>query len=182
MTIPGLSSSLAQSSLIISPASTWDTLREKCASLVHTADFWQSATADKPLSMAEVRLLRQWAERTPTATRKIAFLQAGDTFRGEVANALLKLLEEPPSYLCIVVVAETNHLLPTLLSRLLQLHFQQESAIIKGSSQAAHGWQKVLGQIDAKDRQERERLRELLYLQPLVHTGINEEAVLNAFK
>ena len=56
--------------------------------------------------------------------RKICIINEADTLNQEAANAFLKLLEEPPSgWLFILVAAQRERLLPTILSRLIQVRF-----------------------------------------------------------
>ncbi len=57
---------------------------------------------------------------------KIAFIQDVDTMRVEGANALLKILEEPPPYVYfILTTSKISRLLPTILSRCQLIHFDR---------------------------------------------------------
>ena len=55
------------------------------------------------------------------------------------ANAFLKLLEEPPAgWVIILLAANVNKLLPTIMSRVVQLHFQAlEPQLVEQALQAS---------------------------------------------
>jgi DNA polymerase III subunit delta' len=80
-------------------------------------------------SVAAVRLVLRRASLTPAVARRKVFV-IGDAERlipqranPEAANALLKLLEEPPADTVIVLTAaDPDALLPTMLSRVVRLH------------------------------------------------------------
>jgi DNA polymerase-3 subunit delta' len=55
--------------------------------------------------------------------RKIAVIANAQTMTPEAANALLKILEEPPSYATIILLADHIQLLPTIMSRCQQVRF-----------------------------------------------------------
>lgn len=79
--------------------------------------------------LASIRLLQTVAARTPFRS-KIKVLILGDADRlivqesnPEAANALLKLLEEPPEDCYMIVTSsEPRELLPTIRSRLIPMH------------------------------------------------------------
>jgi len=57
--------------------------------------------------------------------RKVYLIDPADRMRAEAANALLKVLEEPPAYVVLVLVSsQPSALLPTIISRCQQLVFQ----------------------------------------------------------
>lgn len=56
--------------------------------------------------------------------RRIIILQPAEAMNPAAANALLKILEEPPSSICFLLVSSNfRQLLPTLRSRCRQVHF-----------------------------------------------------------
>lgn len=62
--------------------------------------------------------------RPASATRRIAVIDDADRMNAESANALLKTLEEPPSYsVLILIAANPDSLLPTIRSRCQQVRF-----------------------------------------------------------
>lgn len=59
------------------------------------------------------------------STHKVYVIREAHTMTPEAQNALLKTLEEPPSYALIILLAESSTaFLPTVLSRVIQLRFQ----------------------------------------------------------
>nr|QGT51286.1 DNA polymerase III subunit delta' [uncultured Firmicutes bacterium] len=59
------------------------------------------------------------------AERKIYIVPRADTMTIAAQNSLLKVLEEPPLYCTIILIAENaNAFLPTILSRVVTLRFQ----------------------------------------------------------
>ena len=78
---------------------------------------------------AEVRLeevapLFEWCSSHPRERVKVAILDSAHLLTEAAANALLKLLEEPPSYARIVLIAPSRAtLLPTLASRATEVAF-----------------------------------------------------------
>jgi len=78
---------------------------------------------------AEVRLeevapLLEWFSSHPRERVKVAILDSAHLLTEAAANALLKLLEEPPSYARIVLIAPSRAtLLPTLASRATEVAF-----------------------------------------------------------
>lgn len=59
------------------------------------------------------------------ASRKVYLIDPAERMRAEAANALLKVLEEPPAYVVLVLVSsQPSALLPTIISRCQQVVFQ----------------------------------------------------------
>ncbi len=74
--------------------------------------------------LEEVEPLFDWFASHPRERVKVAILDAAHLLTEAAANALLKLLEEPPSYGRIVLIAPSRDtLLPTLASRALEVPF-----------------------------------------------------------
>jgi DNA polymerase-3 subunit delta' len=83
----------------------------------------------KSLYLAAARSLRRKAQRRPSSgDRQVFIIADAETLApqessSEAANALLKLLEEPPSGTTLILTsAEPGRLLPTIRSRTTQLH------------------------------------------------------------
>lgn len=86
-------------------------------------------TEAKSLYLAAARSLRKKAQRRPSmGSRQIFIVAEADALApmessSEAANALLKVLEEPPAgTMLILTSAEPGRLLPTIRSRTTQLH------------------------------------------------------------
>lgn len=61
-----------------------------------------------------------------TGSYKIYVIDDADYLNEESQNALLKTLEEPPSYVCIILIAENlQKFLPTIISRVKQVSFSK---------------------------------------------------------
>ncbi len=91
--------------------------------VVHQAD------GPRGLYLAMAQTLRRRAQRRPSMGERQVFIIAEAEFlvpqesSPEAANALLKLLEEPPSGTTFILTSsERNKILPTILSRLVHLH------------------------------------------------------------
>lgn len=71
------------------------------------------------IKIADIRLLHNWISLKPyLGQNKLAFIKHAELLTGEAANALLKILEEPPKHSIIILVApEKSKLLPTIVSR-----------------------------------------------------------------
>lgn len=70
------------------------------------------------VKVGQVRSLIHDIQRVPTAGRRKIYIFPQAIFMGEAANALLKVLEEPPPYAHILLLTENpGDLLPTIRSR-----------------------------------------------------------------
>jgi len=70
------------------------------------------------IKLGQVRTLITRSQRVPSEARAKVFLITSASFMKEAANSLLKVLEEPPSYAHILILAENlGELLPTIRSR-----------------------------------------------------------------
>jgi len=77
------------------------------------------------ISMQAIRDLKQWISRTPLQSRKkVVVIQSAELMAEEPQNAFLKSLEEPAPYAHIfLLTSNAGRLLPTILSRTVQLRF-----------------------------------------------------------
>ena len=76
------------------------------------------------VKVGQVRSLIHNVQRAPSEGRRKVYIFPRSTFMNEAANSLLKVLEEPPEYAHILLLAENvSDLLPTIRSRssMLQL-------------------------------------------------------------
>ncbi|MDQ2924122.1 MAG: DNA polymerase III subunit delta' [Acidobacteriota bacterium] len=70
------------------------------------------------IKLGQVRTMIQRAQRLPAEAPRKVFIVTSASFMKEAANSLLKLLEEPPDYAHLILLAEnTGELLPTIRSR-----------------------------------------------------------------
>ena len=84
----------------------------------------------RQLSIPQMRLLRERAQFAPNqGNRRIFLIDHIDRSGDQAANALLKILEEPPPHLILIATAENAYdLLPTIRSRAVQFQFRPLSA------------------------------------------------------
>ncbi len=80
---------------------------------------------DKPLTIEEVRELKEWLYTQPKEGEgKGVLIDNAEEMRREAVNALLKTLEEPPNYAYIVLISSNEaSLLPTIRSRCRTFRF-----------------------------------------------------------
>lgn len=89
------------------------------------ADFLKIKIADQlvieenPIKISHIRELIRWIYLKPHSSQnKLVLIYKIDNMTTEVANALLKILEEPPASSILVLQAEKKEkILPTILSR-----------------------------------------------------------------
>jgi DNA polymerase-3 subunit delta' len=79
--------------------------------------------------------------RPMMSSRRVAVIDDADRMNTESANALLKTLEEPPSYaLIILLVADLGRILPTIRSRCQTVRFNPLSTADVAELVRATGW------------------------------------------
>jgi DNA polymerase-3 subunit delta' len=166
----------AASTLLVGADSSWMSVKNALKASVHLSDWWEN-DLEKPLTIKEVRELHHFAEHTPVGETKILAIYHADLLKAEAANALLKLLEEPPAYLKIVLFAESKRLLPTLISRLRVILLDSKGV---SSSEFAQ-WRQLLEGYSLDSSKSRKRVQEILYFMPLMHNGIQQGVVREAF-
>ena len=76
------------------------------------------------LRIGQIRAVQRAAYFQPMGKRRVFILDGAETMRWDVANVLLKILEEPPGSATLILTAPSPFsLLPTIVSRCLQFHF-----------------------------------------------------------
>lgn len=88
-------------------------------------DFFLIDSEKGLIKKEEIESLIKNITRAPfESERKIFIIDDSDKMNSQGKNALLKTLEEPPSYVNIILISSnTNHLLPTILSRVQRIKF-----------------------------------------------------------
>jgi DNA polymerase III subunit delta' len=80
------------------------------------------------LTIGQVRRLAAWTHLSATDSRKVAIIDNADRMQEGARNALLKLLEEPPSAVNLVLVTTRRAaIIPTILSRMRPYPFAARS-------------------------------------------------------
>ncbi len=85
----------------------------------------------KSIGVEQVReeIIKEAFVRPFTSKRKVFIIEDGMALTTAAQNALLKVLEEPPEYVCFIILAENqNGLLETVRSRLLKFQLLPLSA------------------------------------------------------
>src|SRR5271155_2189562 len=84
----------------------------------------KSPVARPMLRIGQLRAVQRAAYFQPMGRRRVFILDGADTMRGDVANAFLKILEEPPGSATLILLAPSPYtLLSTILSRCMQFQF-----------------------------------------------------------
>ncbi len=81
---------------------------------------------ERPIPIEAIREMKRFLSLSPAAgRRRVAIIDQAEKLHPSAANALLKVLEEPPSASALILVtAEPGGLLPTLRSRLFPVAFR----------------------------------------------------------
>jgi DNA polymerase III delta prime subunit len=82
------------------------------------------------ITVGQVRRLAVWAHETAaSSSRKVAIIENADRMQDSARNALLKLLEEPPEAVTLIMLATRRAaIIPTILSRLRPYSFEGRTA------------------------------------------------------
>lgn len=86
----------------------------------------------KKISIAQARELINFASLRPqNSTQKVAVIDDAQLLTIEAQNALLKLVEEPPDYLQVILsVDDSKNLIDTVISRCVLIRVESHSPII----------------------------------------------------
>jgi DNA polymerase III delta prime subunit len=81
------------------------------------------------ISIGQVRRLAAWTHLTAGESRKIAIVENADRMQDSARNALLKMLEEPPASVSLILLSTRRAaIIPTILSRLRPYSFATRTA------------------------------------------------------
>ena len=104
-------------------------LEKLSASLAKNAFKLEDESLSESIPIAQVRKAAFWSRLSPTGKVKTLVIENADRMKEDARNALLKLLEEPPESLRIVLTAQRREsVMPTLLSRLRPYRFHARGA------------------------------------------------------
>ena len=80
------------------------------------------------ITIGQVRRLAAWTHMTASTSRKVAILENADRMQDSARNAMLKLLEEPPEGVHLILLSTRRAaIIPTILSRLRPYVFAQRA-------------------------------------------------------
>jgi hypothetical protein len=162
-------SELPESSLWVLPIGGWEGFLNGVMAQVHPADWWAPSDLAAGPTRDEVRQLVHRLALSPVGKYLVVALTAADRWRPEIANSFLKILEEPHATTRIVVLTESERLLPTVRSRLQLVHRAEEGVTSWWSQTVRSLPPDSDGAVAAQ------------YATHLVHATINERAVRPAF-
>jgi DNA polymerase-3 subunit gamma/tau len=81
------------------------------------------------IPVGHVRRAAYWCRLAPNGKRKMLLIESAERMKDEARNSLLKLLEEPPQTVNIVLTTPRREaIMPTILSRLRPYRFLKRSA------------------------------------------------------
>lgn len=93
------------------------------------ADFFEVSALKDSISIDQIRDLKGHIYKKPlTGLYKLIIIESAEKLTQEAQNALLKILEEPPSHAIIILgAANKTSLLPTIVSRVTTIHAPHEA-------------------------------------------------------
>ena len=104
-------------------------LEKLTESLAKNAFKLEDDCMSETIPIAQLRRAAWWSRLSPSGKQKTLIIENADRMKDEARNSLLKLLEEPPESLNIVLtVARREALLATILSRLRPYRFLARGA------------------------------------------------------
>ena len=104
-------------------------LEKLSGSLVKTAFRLEDEGMSETIPIAQVRKAAYWSRLAPSGKRKTLIIENIGSMKDEARNSLLKLLEEPPETISIILTVQRREsVLPTILSRLRPYRFLARSA------------------------------------------------------
>ena len=103
---------------------------EKCAnSMVKNAFKLEDDGMGETIPIAHIRRAAYWGRLAPNGRRKVLLIENADRTQEGARNSLLKILEEPPETLSIILTAQRREsVMPTILSRLRPYRFLKRDA------------------------------------------------------
>jgi DNA polymerase-3 subunit gamma/tau len=99
-----------------------------CKAIVKDANFLDEEGVSSLVPVGHIRKAGYWCRLAPNGKRKTLIIENAESMRDEARNSLLKLLEEPPANVSIVLTSQRREtIIPTILSRLRQYRFLRRS-------------------------------------------------------
>jgi DNA polymerase-3 subunit gamma/tau len=104
-------------------------MEKLCASILKNVFKLEAEGTGDLIPVAHIRRASYWTRLMPQGKRKILIIENADRMRDEGRNSLLKILEEPPPALTIILTtAHESALLSTIRSRLRPYRFVHRDA------------------------------------------------------
>jgi DNA polymerase-3 subunit gamma/tau len=103
-----------------------------CAALLKNAFKLEDEGIGDIIPIGHIRRAAYWSHLAPSGRRKILLIENADRMQDGARNSLLKILEEPPETLTIILTASRREaILPTLLSRLRPYRFLRRDPAVE---------------------------------------------------
>ena len=103
---------------------TEDDFEKNVLAVIRDAAKLESEGMSETIPIAQIRRASWWSHLAPMGKGKILIIENADRMQEGARNSLLKLLEEPPPAVTLVLCSgKPNTLLPTILSRLRPYRF-----------------------------------------------------------
>jgi DNA polymerase-3 subunit gamma/tau len=103
-------------------------LEKLCGSLAAKAAKLETEGAGELIPIARIRRAAYWSRLAPLGKHKCVIIENAEHMQEGAKNSLLKILEEPPPRVSIILTSsQPKGLLPTMLSRLRPYRFVQRS-------------------------------------------------------
>jgi len=103
-------------------------LEKKCASLIKDAFALENEGINANIPVGHIRSASYWCRLAPGGKQKTLIIENAEKMKSEAHNSLLKLLEEPPSSVNIILTTQRKEaLIQTILSRLRPYRFLKRS-------------------------------------------------------
>ena len=102
-------------------------------SIVKSAIKLEAEGISEIVPIAHIRRAAYWSRLAPQGRGKLLVIENADRMLEEARNSLLKIMEEPPARLTLVLTTtRPGSLLPTMLSRLRPYRFYSRDAAVEG--------------------------------------------------
>jgi DNA polymerase-3 subunit gamma/tau len=103
-------------------------LKKRCDSILKTALKLESDGISDLIPIGHIRRAAAWSHLAPLGKGKLLLIENADRMQDGARNSLLKMLEEPPVLLTVLLTTSREKaLLPTILSRVRPYRFVQRS-------------------------------------------------------
>ena len=104
-------------------------LEKKCETILKKTAKLESEGMGSNIPIAQIRKAAYWCRLAPLGRHKCVIIENAENMQEGAKNSLLKILEEPPPRLSIILTSSRPvSLLPTILSRLREYRFSKRSA------------------------------------------------------
>ena len=116
---------------------------------------------EEKVLISQIREIKKFLSFEPYGgNNKVVIIEDFDKMRGEAANSILKILEEPPSKSVLILICENPRaLLPTVLSRVQKISFSDLSeADIDKTTKALYSFRVIANADIAMRLQEAEKI------------------------